>query len=95
MPGKALELFSEVRVTLSPDTAVAGAVIDATDAETARRAFAFPNPQLALGVGGTGVAVLRNRSRIWADVRSGLDCQTSDAIPVTCGVDMLVPSRTT
>src|SRR4030067_91384 len=91
---KAPELFSEVSVTGVPGVAVAGAVMEATDAETAARACAVPSPRVGSGDGGTGVAVLLTRSRIWADVRSGLDCQTSDAIPATCGADMLVPPRT-
>ena len=90
---KAPELFSELSVTWVPWDAVAGAEMEATDAETAARAFTFPNPQVVLGDGGTGVAVLLSRSRICAEVRSGLDSHARDAIPATCGADMLVPAR--
>jgi hypothetical protein len=61
---KAPELFSEGSVTRVLGAAVAGAVMEATDAETAARAFALPYPHVVLGAGGTGVAVLLNRSRI-------------------------------
>src|SRR4030065_2024859 len=88
---KAPERFSEVSIPGVPGVAGAGAVMEATDAETAARAFGLPYPHVVLGDGGTGVAVLLNRSRIWADVRSGLDCQTSDAIPAPCAAGMLGP----
>src|SRR4030067_654068 len=91
---KAPELFSEVSITGVPGVAVAGAVMEATDAETAARAFGLPYPHVVLGDGGTGVAVLLNRSRIWADVRSGLGCPTSDAVPAAWGAELPVPAGT-
>lgn len=90
---KGPELFSEVRST-EPGMAILGAVMDATDAVTAVSAFTFPYPQVVLGTGEPSVggsAVLLNRSRICAPVRSGFDSHTSAAIPATCGEDMLVP----
>src|SRR4030065_994894 len=92
---KAPELFQKLSVTGVPGDAVAGEVMEATDAETAARAFALPCPHVVLGDGGTGVAVLLNRSRIWADVRDMLDCHANDAIPATCGAGMRGPSRMT
>jgi hypothetical protein len=93
---KAPELFSDVSDTCEPGTAVAGAVIEATEFLTAASAFTFPYPHVVFGAADPSVgalAVRLIRSRICAPVRLGLDCHTSDAIPVTCGVAMLVPAR--
>jgi hypothetical protein len=96
---KAPELFSDARDTCEPGTAAAGAVIEATEFLTAASAFTFPYPHVVLGGGVepsvAGFAVRLIRSRICAPVRAGLDCHASAAIPVTCGVAMLVPAMMT
>jgi hypothetical protein len=82
--------------TAVPGTAVAGDVIEATEFLTVASAFTFPYPHVVFGevdpsVGALAVRLIR--SRICAPVRLGLDCHASAAIPVTCGVAMLVPAR--
>src|SRR4030067_3131415 len=68
---KAPELFSEVSITGVPGVAVAGAVMEATDAETAARAFGLPYPPVGMGGGGAGGAGLLKRPPHWGGGRNG------------------------
>ena len=89
------ELFPDESATVAPGAAVAGAVMDATDRETACSAFTLPFPQVLFGADtpAGSVAVFVSRARIWAPVSDGLELHTSAAIPATCGVAMLVPCK--